>query len=374
MSNVILITGLMGGGKTLKAVSDMVNDIEQNETRPVEEKRTYYSNITGLKVEGINPIPPDYFDWRDTPDYSYIVIDEAQLIPMYARNRGKSHISVQELTLARKRGHKIIFITQAPNRLHQDILDVIQEHYHLDRKYGAKLATCYVWINEVARNPMGREAQRKCANKFLFTYPKKCYDYYESAQVANDGFKLKIPAKTLGFVALPFLFFGFAAYQWFSPTTQNMVKGKELSAPASATASTPTVTNPFSVASAPTATASAPLSAVASTPVPSTAQTAYDDKLITTPVHVIAFGQRCTAYSKDGVPLDLPLNECKAYANGHKPLMLKQTSSPTQPTQQTQKEQPQAVASAPAMIAEPVQSANALPVVASVTGVTNNAS
>ena len=45
MSNVVLVTGVMGSGKTLKVVADLVNDIEKNETRPVEEKRTYYADI-----------------------------------------------------------------------------------------------------------------------------------------------------------------------------------------------------------------------------------------------------------------------------------------------------------------------------------------
>lgn len=237
MSNVVLVTGVMGSGKTLKVVADLVNDLEANESRPIDEKRTYYSDITGLNIEGVLPSPTD---WRETPDHSYIIYDEAQLNPMFARKRGASHLAVQHLTLARKRGHKIIFITQAPNRLHQDILDVVGEHYHLHRPYGAKLATCFMWRNQVAKNPMGRDAQNKVEHRFLFTYPKKCYGLYESAQVKDDGFKLKVPKKTVFFIALPFLLFAFSAYQFFSPSTQNMIEGKKLSSPASAVADTQT--------------------------------------------------------------------------------------------------------------------------------------
>lgn len=322
MANLILITGVMGAGKTLKAVSDLVDDIEQNEKRPIEEKRTYYSNITGLKINGIEPIPDD-FDWRTTPDYSYIVIDEAQLIPRYARNRGKSHISVQELTLVRKRGHKIVFLTQAPNRLHQDILDVVQEHYHLDRKYGAKLATCYVWHNEVAKNPMGREAQRKTANKFLFTYPKKCFDYYESAQVANDGFKVKIPAKTLGFVALPFLCFGFSAYMWFAPDTQNMVQGKNKS---SLTASTPVATTQNLTAT------NNPFTTVSSTTPMQPMQMQTPEQMEMTRVAFVMSTPEgyCFAKNSKGQTLPIDTDTCMKYANKQIPMDFSYTPTQTQ--------------------------------------------
>lgn len=334
MSNVVLVTGVMGSGKTLKVVADLVNDIEKNETRPVEEKRTYYADITGLKIEGVLPSPDD---WRTTPDHSYIIYDEAQLNPRFARKRGLSHISVQELTLARKRGHTIIFITQAPNRLHQDILDVIQEHYHLARPYGAKLATCYMWRNKAEKNPMGREAQRTVETKFLFTYPKKCYDYYDSAQVKNDGLKIKIPPKTAAFVLLPLALFAYAGYGWFNPKVQKLSNPASAKKSASATAST----------SAPTALASAPKTASAvssmSSPPASTPQPpidAYAQKIQSMPVNVINFGGKCTAYNKDGLPLELTYKDCLAYAHGKKPMMRilqnNQVSASVQPIPQTQ--------------------------------------
>lgn len=306
MSNVILVTGVMGSGKTLKVVADLIADLEENEKRCVEEKRTYYANITGLKIDGINPIPDD---WRTTPDYSYIIIDEAQLIPMYARNRGKSHISVQELTLARKRGHKIIFITQAPNRLHQDILDVVQEHYHLARPYGAKLATCYMWRNEAQKNPMGREAQRKCENKFLFTYPRKCYDYYESAQVQNDGLKAKIPLKTLIFVSLPLVFFGFSAYMWFAPTTQNMVDGKSLSTSAPKIETNEHTKDMLKKEDEKILSAST----VSNAPIPEQLEAVRVAFVMSTP-------DNCYAKNSRGFDLGLTYEECMKYANKEKPM------------------------------------------------------
>lgn len=318
MSNVVLVTGVMGSGKTLKVVADLVNDLEANESRPLEEKRTYFSDITGLNIEGVLPSPTD---WRETPDHSYIIYDEAQLNPMFARKRGASHLAVQHLTLARKRGHKIIFITQAPNRLHQDILDVVGEHYHLHRPYGAKLATCFMWRNQVAKNPMGRDAQNKVEHRFLFTYPKKCYGLYESAQVKDDGFKLKVPKKTVFFVALPFLLFGFAAYQFFSPATQNMIDGKKLASPASAVADTTTEIQNLSQVQDDQLAASVP----ASTPTPQQTMPVWAstpeqaEQMRVASVFAMPDGS-CIARNSKGFTLPIDNDTCHKYANRQIPM------------------------------------------------------
>ena len=335
MSNIVLYTGVMGAGKTLKAFADMFADMELNESRPIEEKRGYYSNITGLKIDGVLPLPDD---WRTTPPKSYIVYDEAQSIPKFARKRGQSSKEVQDLSFARKQDHKICFIAQAANLLHQDLLDKVGEHYHLHRPYGAKLATVYMWRSQAQKNPLVREAQRTCENKFLFTYPTKLYKYYESAQVANDGIKLKIPPKKIAFVLLPLALFAYAGYGWFDPKVQKLANPALAKKSASATAST----------SAPTAAASAPKTASAvsamSSPPASTTQPpqidAYAQKLQSMPVNVINFGGKCTAYNKDGLPLELTYKDCLAYAHGKKPIMRilqnNQVAASVQPIPQTQ--------------------------------------
>lgn len=300
MSNVILVTGVMGSGKTLKVVADLVNDLEENEKRPIEEKRTYYANITGLKIDGILPIP---YDWRDTPDHSYIIYDEAQLIPMFKKSRGQSHMAVQELTLARKRGHKIIFITQAPNRLHQDILDVVGEHYHVHRPYGAKLATVFMWRNQVATRPLGRSSQSTIENKFLFVYPKKCYDLYESAQVANDGFRTKIPPKSLLLLSLPILLFGYSAYVFFKPDTQDFLTGtqeKEVSQSLSQTAT-----------AIPATTTVEPL-LPEPPPAPKPTIEQLEDERV---AFVMSMPNGCIAKNSKGFDLDISYETCMKYAN-----------------------------------------------------------
>lgn len=338
MSNVVLVTGVMGSGKTLKVVADLVNDMEANESRPVDEKRTYYSDITGLRIENVLPSPQD---WRDTPSHSYIIYDEAQLNPMFARKRGQSHISVQELTLSRKRGHKIVFITQAPNRLHQDILDVVGEHYHLHRPYGAKLATCYMWRNMVALRPMSRDNQAKCESKALFTYPKKCYDLYDSSQVQDDGFRLKISFRGIA----PALGFGsvllFCAYFFYwgisSDETQSMLKGEDVSKTKQQTtqniASAPTpqnmgeqaknnamAINDMLVANTPiTVNASAPVVE----PTPQKYQHLAENQILELNrlSYVLQIKGKCVGGNSIGEQFDITQQECKDYIKGKKRLI-----------------------------------------------------
>lgn len=315
MSNVVLVTGVMGSGKTLKVVADLVQDLELNEKREINEKRTYYADISGLKIDGIEPSP---YDWRTTSDHSYIIYDEAQLNSMFARKRGQSHLAVQELTLARKRGHKIIFITQAPNRLHQDILDVVGEHYHLHRPYGAKLATCYMWRNQVALRPLGRTALSIVENKFLFTYPKKCFDYYESAQVADDGFKLKVPPKTLFLLALPVLLIGYAVYGYFfDKKVTAFINPSSSKQVASAVAVTSAPAETLLATSATALTSATPATVM---PVQQATQGYYDPltkgyitDLNQVPTNVMSFKGKCNAFNYNAQPVQISQVACNAY-------------------------------------------------------------
>ena len=58
------------------------------------------------------------------------------------------------------------------------------------------------------------------------------------------------------------------------------------------------------------------------------------------PVNVINFGGKCTAYNKDGLPLELTYKDCLAYAHGKKPMMRilqnNEVAASMQPIAQTQ--------------------------------------
>ena len=216
-----LITGIPGAGKTLYAVSMLKKAVEHNSTLPADEQRKIYCDITGLTIEGIESPP---LDWRLTPPKSLLIYDEAQFQKPFQAGRGLSPYQyIQELTIHRKTGHEIWYITQDPKRLHGNILDMVETHWHLDRPYGAKLATIYQFRGKET-SPKSRSAIERAEKKTLFNYDKRLFDLYESSQV-DDGIKLRLPAKTILFVLAPFALFGFSAYTWFGDDTQKMVKG-----------------------------------------------------------------------------------------------------------------------------------------------------
>ncbi|MFK3917571.1 zonular occludens toxin domain-containing protein [Psychrobacter sp. NPDC078501] len=186
-----LYTGRPGTGKTLKAVSDLVAAIEASEKeKDIDKKRNFYSDINGLKIDGVLPSPDD---WRDTPEGSTIIYDEAQLRNVFAANRGASKEQiVRDLTIHRHGNRDIWFITQMPRLLHNDVLDVTNEHIHLVRPYGANLASCYFW-RQVEKTPDGRTAKDRAENNYIFNYRKDLYKYYNSA--VEHTVKLKLPKK-----------------------------------------------------------------------------------------------------------------------------------------------------------------------------------
>lgn len=204
-----LITGIPGSGKTLYAVSELKKAIEQNQT--ADEPRKIYCDITGLKL---HDIPPPPIDWRDTPPKSLLIYDEAQLHKEFKPTRSQSpYTFVEQLTIHRKTGHEIWFITQDPKRLHNDILSVVEIHHHLERPYGAKLATIYHYRCH-EKNPSAKTVKLKAENKTLFAYDKSLYELYESSQV-KDGIKFRLPRELALWICVLIGVIGGTYYLWF---------------------------------------------------------------------------------------------------------------------------------------------------------------
>ena len=218
-----LITGIPGSGKTLYAVSMLKKVVEQNAALPADEQRAIYCDITGLSIEGIEPPP---LDWRDTPPKSLLIYDEAQFQKPFQAARGLSPYQyIQELTIHRKTAHEIWYITQDPKRLHGNILDMVETHWHLDRPYGAKLASIYQFRG-VERNPKSRSAIERAERKTLFNYDKRLFDLYQSSEV-EDGIKLRLPPKLLWAIAAIIALFAVSVYIFYSAGTQKFITGKD---------------------------------------------------------------------------------------------------------------------------------------------------
>lgn len=219
-----LITGIPGSGKTLYAVSELKKIVEQNAKS--DEPRKIYCDITGLKITNIEPPP---IDWRTTPTNSLLIYDEAQFHKEFAPSRGVSNSEiVRDLTIHRKTGHEIWLITQDPKRLHNDILAMVEQHHHLERPYGAKLASIYEYRG-VERNPSSVSAKNRVENKRLFAYDKSLFDYYESSQV-KDGIKMRLPRELTFWLVVLVVITGLNYYYWTADGTQkylNAMSGKK---------------------------------------------------------------------------------------------------------------------------------------------------
>lgn len=295
-----LITGIPGSGKTLYAVSMLKKAVEHNASLPADEQRNIYCDITGLTIEGIEPPP---LDWRQTPPKSLLIYDEAQFQKPFQAGRGLSPYDyIQELTIHRKTAHEIWYITQDPKRLHGNILDMVETHWHLDRPYGAKLASIYQFRG-VERTPKSRSAIERAERKTLFNYDKRLFDLYQSSEV-EDGIKLRLPPKLFIGVAAIFAIMAFSAYLFFGESTQKLVNGIPENESIATAANAQSVAVPAAVP------AVAPVEQL-----PALSPAEHIDYLPTNPVFeqialVVSNGNVCIAKNASGKQLDISNDEC----------------------------------------------------------------
>lgn len=175
------------------------NDLDLD-LKTLKDVRHIYANIDGLKVPNVRPIQ---IDWRKCPDGSIIFYDEIQLIYEYSTdNKQDKENIVKELTIHRHRAFDIYGITQFPSLVHTNYRAVVGLHYHLHRGWGAPSATVYVWANcRDKPNSLGNKLTAE--RDFRFNYPKRLYQYYESA-TANTV-KLRVPLKLFAILIIPLL-------------------------------------------------------------------------------------------------------------------------------------------------------------------------
>lgn len=281
---IILITGTPGSGKTLYGVNKLINDY-------IKTDRPVYCDIEGVDIDGVQKSPED---WRTTPERSIVIYDEAQQNDIFDARRRSRTVSdiVLDMDTHRHTAHDLIFITQSPKYLKSQILELVGEHYHLHRPYGASLASVYFW-RRCESNPSSRTAQGFCENQFLFRYDKRLFNYYKST--VENTHKLKIPKKILFWCALPFIIL-FLLYRQFSdPYTQKMIKGGTGdTAPAAVVADDPLTSSSANPATVP--------------PVAQAVASVAHETL--RPAMIVASDQDCFAKNSYGELLDLTVEQC----------------------------------------------------------------
>lgn len=179
-----LITGKPGSFKTAKTASLAIQYLKEG--RPV------FTNIDEFDYDGVQKLPENN-DWRQTPDGSVIIYDEAQQFDFFqykGREKLSSDARVKELEVHRHTGHDIILVTQSPNFIHNHVLSLVGMHYHLHRAYGRGYADVFLWRYAVMQ-PDSTGGKNKAESHEKFKPDSKIFDQYKSTTI--DTHKLKIP-------------------------------------------------------------------------------------------------------------------------------------------------------------------------------------
>lgn len=174
-------------------IIERVNEEYKLKLNPIRPVRTIYTNISGLKLENIRPLPPEC-DWTRCPDGSYLVIDEIQNIPIFSSETKSVDEILKKLTVHRHRGFDIIGITQFPNLVHKNFIALVGHHRHLVNSFGLKSSTVYHW-STAKPDPNAFKNKATAEVKTTFKFPSDLYKYYRSATAHTH--KLRLPWRFL---------------------------------------------------------------------------------------------------------------------------------------------------------------------------------
>ena len=195
---ITLITAVPGSGKTLYSIGLIEDALASG--RPV------FTNINGLvkdKFSNNHLLSEAPDDWRDTPEGSLVIYDEAQQSHLYPSNAQRGPVTDERLTSMethRHSGHDLVFITQAPTFVHHHIRKLVGLHVHLYRARGLHAATKYAW-RPVCNSPNDRKEQQR-ADFVLWKFPKEHFSFYTSAVMHTHKFKMPKKLAVLGFFVL----------------------------------------------------------------------------------------------------------------------------------------------------------------------------
>lgn len=225
---VKLVTAPPGTGKTLLLIK-MIFEF-------LKDGRRVYTNIDNLMIAECLPAP---LDWRDLPDGSVVIYDEAQEHPAFSNDNllvveefiEPDQLDNENLTTYRARvaslkrehdkqikkqtesvkdiarslqvhrhfGFDIVLATQHPSLLNSLTKNIVGEHYHLMRPFGLKACTMFFWRRK-QDNPDSSEAKRSAEWKKIINFKKSYFALYRSANVHTH--KAKIPMKYILFLIL----------------------------------------------------------------------------------------------------------------------------------------------------------------------------
>lgn len=229
-----VISGLPGHGKTAEMMV-MLIDAAKKAKRPI-----FAAGIDGLEP-GLATVLPDPTRWNDedpnapatcdchqdgrkhghyVPDGALIFVDEAWKWFGHLQNASRQQTPPHVLALAehRHRGIDFVWTTQAPAQLFPFARSMIEQHWHVVRKFGTSLRDVYKWGE--LQDEVKSEGVRARAEKTIKPLPKQVFGRYKSA--SEHTIKARIPGKVLllPVLALFAAFCVWSVYRYFVPEAQ----------------------------------------------------------------------------------------------------------------------------------------------------------
>lgn len=223
---ITLVTGVPGAGKTLYAVSTILDNLKSDNPRPV------FSNIDGLDYDSLKCFPlseAQILDLRQFSDMSaIIIIDECQRFYPPRPSGSKVPEYISYFNVHRHDGLDIILITQGPKLIDRQIRDVVGEHIHFSRPFNMKKNFMYRWSScnddpEPSRTETNAVKTMQPLNKDVFKFYKSTVENTHSS---------RFPIRKLVifglYIFLAVLMFSLVIYSLFAKYSDSSVKEKSL--------------------------------------------------------------------------------------------------------------------------------------------------
>lgn len=215
---IYLITGKPGHGKTLYTITKI------QERAKAENRQVYYVGIKDLKLDWVEL--KDGAEWCNpevVPDGAIIVMDECQRVFPPRSTGSKVPPHVQPFDVHRHRGLDVYLITQDPMLIDSFVRNLVGEHRHVLRTFGAHSARVYHW--DCVRDPDSRAERAASQQTDMFFYPKETFELYHSA--THHTVKRKLPrVVTLAFPFLILAVFALGGISYYR-YKQRVAGGKE---------------------------------------------------------------------------------------------------------------------------------------------------
>lgn len=184
-------TGQPGHGKTVLAIEfalDMKTKADKlHEEDPAKHplRELYVCNVRDFNHGACGALeltPDEVRTWHSDPrfDHAIILVDEAYEHGMFARRPPGRPVPehVQQVAKHRHRGIDFVMICQSPKKQMDDFLhDLIEEHYHIRRRYGLPFAHVKRW-DRFEANPDKADSLTTSRRK----YPKHIFKLYTSTK------------------------------------------------------------------------------------------------------------------------------------------------------------------------------------------------